>query len=212
MKRAWALFNSTGVGYVTGMKSSQVDILIVPGWQDSGQDHWQSRWERNLKTARRVIQDDWDNPDVEAWGNRIAKFAGGATQPAVVVAHSLGVPAVVYNADKLKAHGVIGAFLVAPADVEFAHFWPDTGGERWPPKKGHGGFARMPENKLPFPAHLIVGNNDLYCAQSRAEILAAKWGAKLTDAGEVGHINIVSGHGPWPEGLLQFGQFLKGLG
>ncbi len=70
----------------------------------------------------------------------------------------------------------------------------------------------MPENKLPFPAHLIVGNNDLYCAQARAEVLAQKWGAKFTDAGEVGHINVVSGHGPWPEGLLQFGQFLKGLG
>ena len=195
-----------------GMKSSEVDILIVPGWQDSGPDHWQTRWERNLKTARRVIQDDWDNPNVEAWGNRIAKFAGGAMQPAVVVAHSLGVPAVVYNADKLKAHGVIGAFLVAPADVDFARFWPDTGGERWPPRKGDGGFAKMPENKLPFPAHLIVGNNDLYCVQARAEVLARKWGARLTDAGEVGHINMASGHGPWPEGLLQFGQFLKGLG
>ncbi len=194
------------------MKSSQVDILIVPGWQDSGADHWQSRWERNLKTARRVIQDDWDNPDVELWGERIAKFAAGATQPVVVVAHSLGVPAVVFAADKLKSKGVIGAFLVAPADVEFSRFWPDTGGERWPPRKGHGGFARMPYNKLPFPAQLIVANNDLYCAFSRAQVLAQTWGARLTDAGEAGHINIASGHGPWPDGLLQFGQFLKSLG
>lgn len=194
------------------MKSSQVDILIVPGWQDSGADHWQSRWERNLKTARRVIQDDWDNPDVETWGDRIAKFARGATQPVVVVAHSLGVPAVVFNAAKLKASGVIGAFLVAPADIDYAHFWPDTGGERWPPKNGHGGFATMPENRLPFPAQLIVGNNDLYCVQARAEVLAKKWGATFTDAGEVGHLNIASGHGPWPEGLLQFGQFLQRLG
>lgn len=194
------------------MKTAEVDILIVPGWQDSGPDHWQTRWEKNLKTARRVIQDDFDNPNVEVWGDRIAKFAGGATQPVVVVAHSLGVPAVVYAADKLKTKGVIGAFLVAPADVDHADFWPDTGGERWPPEKGHGGFATMPENKLPFPAQLIVANNDLYCSFARAEHLAAKWGALLRDAGETGHINVVSGHGPWPEGLLQFGQFLKGLG
>ena len=194
------------------MKTADVDILIVPGWQDSGPDHWQSRWEKNLRTARRVIQDDWDNPDVEGWGDRIAKFARGATQPVVVVAHSLGVPAVVFNGDKLKKAGVIGAFLVAPADVEFAHFWPDTGGERWPPKMGHGGFSAMPANSLPFPAHLIVANNDLYCAFARAEMLAAQWGAKLTDAGETGHINVASGHGPWPEGLLAFGQFLKALG
>ena len=34
------------------MKTADVDILIVPGWQDSGPDHWQSRWERSLKTAK----------------------------------------------------------------------------------------------------------------------------------------------------------------
>ena len=27
-----------------------------------------------------------------------------------------------------------------------------------------------------------------------------------------GHINAASGHGPWPEGALQFGMFLKQLG
>ncbi|MEQ1672849.1 MAG: alpha/beta hydrolase, partial [Hyphomicrobium sp.] len=134
------------------------------------------------------------------------------TQPVVIVAHSLGVPATVYAADKLKNKGVIGAFLVAPADVEYAHFWPDTGGERWPPKNGHGGFGKMPVNKVPFASQLIVANNDLYCSFARAEMLATAWGAKLTDAGETGHINVASGHGPWPEGLLQFGQFLKGLG
>jgi uncharacterized protein len=194
------------------MKTADVDILLVTGWQDSGPEHWQTRWEKSLKTARRVIQDDFDNPSVKAWGDRIAKFASGATQPVIVVAHSLGVPAVVYAAGKLKSRGVIGAFLVAPADVEFAQFWPDTGGERWPPAKGHGGFLKMPETKLPFPAHMIVANNDLYCSYARAEELAAKWGAKLTDAGESGHINVASGHGPWPEGVLQFGQFLRGLG
>ena len=193
------------------MKTADIDILIVPGWQDSGPDHWQSRWERSLKTARRVIQDDWDSPDVEHWGDKIAKFAGGATQPVVLVAHSLGVPAVVYAADKLKSKGVIGAFLVAPADVEFARFWPDTVGERWPPENGDGGYARMPDNRLPFPAELIVASNDLYCSYARAEKLAAQWGAKLSDAGECGHINVASGHGPWPEGLLQFGKFLKSL-
>lgn len=194
------------------MKTADIDILIVTGWQDSGPDHWQSRWERSLKTARRVIQDDWHNPDVESWGDRIAKFASGATQPVVVVAHSLGVPIVVANGEKLKRAGVIGAFLVAPADVEFARFWPDTGGERWPPNKGDGGFTKMPMQKLPFPAHLVVANNDLYCSFARAEKLAEAWGVKLTDAGEIGHINVASGHGPWPDGLLTFGVFLKGLG
>ena len=194
----------------SAMKTSEIDILIVPGWQDSGPDHWQSRWERNLRTARRVIQEDWDNPDVEVWGDRMAKFASRAMQPVVAVAHSLGVPAVVYAADKLKRSGVFGAFLVAPADVDYAHFWPDTGDKRWPPEKGLA--ETMPERRLPFPAHLVVANNDLYCSYARAQHLASKLGAELSDAGESGHINIASGQGPWSDGLLQFGKFLRKLG
>ena len=31
------------------------------------------------------------------------------------------------------------------------------------------------------------------------------------DAGEAGHINGESGHGPWPEGLLTFGKFMSRL-
>lgn len=193
------------------MKTADVDILIVPGWQNSGPDHWQSRWERNLRTARKAIQDDWESPNAEVWGEKIAKFARGATQPVVVVAHSLGVPIVAANGEKLKRAGVIGAFLVAPADVEFAQFWPDTGGKRWPPESGTGGLDKMPLDKLPFPSHLIVANNDLYCSFARAIVLSEAWGSKLTDAGETGHINIESGHGPWPEGLLTFGGFLKSL-
>ncbi|MEE8098948.1 MAG: alpha/beta hydrolase, partial [Hyphomicrobium sp.] len=34
------------------MRTTDVDILIVPGWLGSGPDNWQSRWVRNLKTAK----------------------------------------------------------------------------------------------------------------------------------------------------------------
>ena len=194
------------------MKTSDVDIVIVPGWQDSEPEHWQTRWAKSLKTARRVVQDDWDNPNREAWTRRIVETVSKAARPVVLVAHSLGVPAVVFAGEALAQSNVIGAFLVAPADLDHAAFWPDTGGERWPPKNGDGGYSHMPDGRLPFPAHLIVGNNDLYCSLLRAEKLAALWGATLVDAGETGHINVASGHGPWPEGLLQFGKFLRELG
>ena len=41
--------------------------------------------------------------------------------------------------------------------------------------------------------------------------LAHCWGAQILEAGEQGHIDSNSGHGPWPEGLLVFIQFLKKL-
>ena len=194
------------------MKISDVDIVIVPGWQNSGPEHWQTRWANSFKTARRVVQDDWDNPNLKDWTQRIVDTVASSSRPVVLVAHSLGVPAVVFAGSALQGSNVLGAFLVAPADLDHSAFWPDSGGERWPPPHGDGGYVTMPIARLPFPADLIVGNNDLYCSLARAEKLAGLWGATLVDAGETGHINAASGHGPWPEGLLQFGKFLRALG
>jgi predicted alpha/beta hydrolase family esterase len=36
-------------------------VLILPGWQNSGPDHWQSRWEA-LYGYQRVQQHDWMRP------------------------------------------------------------------------------------------------------------------------------------------------------
>ena len=78
------------------MKVADVEILIVPGLGNSGDDHWQTRWEDRLSSARRVEQADWDNPVLEHWTNRIAREVSVAQKPVVFVAHSLGVPAVLH--------------------------------------------------------------------------------------------------------------------
>jgi predicted alpha/beta hydrolase family esterase len=43
-------------------------------------------------------------------------------------------------------------------------------------------------------------------------MFAAAWGATLIDAGDAGHLNPDSGHGPWPEGLLLFARLLGQIG
>jgi predicted alpha/beta hydrolase family esterase len=191
------------------MKTSEVEILIVPGWSGSGPDHWQSRWERSLKTARRIEQQHWREPDREAWSGRILTAVAQATLPPVLVAHSLGVAAVVHAAAKLPRGLVAGALLVAPADVDNAGSWPLTDGEVLPAEET--GFAPLPLSPLPFPAMMIASSNDAYCHQDRARALAQAWGAGFVDAGAQGHINTASGHGPWPDGLLRFGSFLQSL-
>ena len=45
------------------MRSQAIRYLILPGWQGSPDDHWQSHWERTLPNAQRVEQADWDQPD-----------------------------------------------------------------------------------------------------------------------------------------------------
>lgn len=184
------------------MRTSDADILIIPGWTNSGPDHWQSRWERSLKTARRVAQDDWDTPRKDDWVARILEAIAAATNPVVLVAHSCGVAAVAHAASGLAPGAVAGAFLVAPADLEGAGIWPAT----------EGGFAPLPLQRLPFPALVVASSDDPYCTLERARAFATAWGAELVEAGNAGHINTAAGYGPWPEGLMRFGLFLKRLG
>ncbi len=191
------------------MKTSDADILIVPGWLNSGPDHWQSRWERNLKSAKRIEQDSWHAPDKDEWVANIIKAVENATRPAVLVAHSLGVIAVAYAAPKLPAGSVAGAFLVAPADVDNTDGWPENQGNTWPPESF--GFAPVSMRRLPFPSLLLAAEDDPYCSQARAKALALAWGSNYVDVGQAGHIADQSGHGPWPDGLLRFGRFLADL-
>ncbi|MBL8845216.1 MAG: serine hydrolase family protein [Hyphomicrobium zavarzinii] len=191
------------------MRTSEVDILIVPGWSSSGPDHWQSRWERTLKTARRVEQDNWVTPDREAWVGRIIESTVQSTRPVVLVAHSLGVAAVAHLAGRIPKGFLSGAFLVAPADVDTASDWPESDGFRL--DAAASGFAPLPLDPLPFPSVMVASSNDPYCKIDRATVLANAWGSTLVEAGDLGHINGESGHGPWPEGVLRFGSFLSSL-
>lgn len=182
------------------MRTSDIDILMVPGWTNSGPDHWQTRWERKLSTARRVEQDDWDRPQREAWIGRVVSFVSGCTRPVVLVAHSLGIAAVAHALPLLPAGHVVGAFMVAPPSDDFMVSEPAIAD-----------FAPYPRSPLPIRSMLVASQNDPACPFIEATTLAAAWGARVSDAGEAGHINSESGHGPWPEGLLAFAGFLKSL-
>ncbi len=182
------------------MKVAEAEILIIPGYGGSDENHWQSRWESRLSTARRVEQADWNNPVLEHWTNRIAREVSVATKPVVFVAHSLGVPAVLHALPKLGAR-VAGAFFVAPPDVSDPARVPAPLTD----------FGPYPTQRLAFPTLTIASRNDPYCAFETVEQLTQSWGALLIDAGEAGHLNVASGHGPWPEGTMVFAEFLSRL-
>lgn len=184
------------------MRSSDCDIFIIPGYTNSGDDHWQTRWERQLSTAQRVVQDDWHYPTRDAWISRIRESVAQARHPVILVAHSLGVLAAVHAAHDLPQGLVKGAFLVTPPDLE----QDDS------PADIDKAFVAPLDKQLPFPSVLVASRDDSFCSFERAEAMAHAWGATLADAGNVGHINTDSGHGPWPEGLMRFAGFLKALG
>ncbi|MGA3302671.1 MAG: alpha/beta hydrolase [Methylovirgula sp.] len=182
------------------MRTQDADILIIPGLGNSGPDHWQSRWEAKLSSARRVEQSDWEKPDFADWTKRIGEAIDAADKPVILLAHSLGVIAAVRAAQK---HGdkIAGGFLVAPIAErkieQIAAIDPR--------------FAPVPTEPLPFPSVLVASRDDPYSNFGEAEDMAFAWGSAIADAGFSGHINVESGHGPWPEGLMRFATFLKQL-
>ena len=64
-------------------------ILLLPGWQGSGDDHWQSHWERRYG-YQRVQQHDWQRPLRGDWTARLEECVLDAPAPVVLVAHSPG--------------------------------------------------------------------------------------------------------------------------
>lgn len=182
------------------MKVSEAEILIVPGYTNSGPDHWQSRWENKLSTARRVEQAEWSKPVREDWTARVAAEVNAASKPVVLVAHSLGVPTVIH-AIPLFEKPVAGAFFVAPPDVANPTIRP----------KHLMTFGPYPRDPLPFPSMTVASRNDPFGSFEHADDIAAAWGSLFLDAGASGHINAESGHGPWPEGSMVFAQFLSHL-
>ncbi len=182
------------------MRTSDVDIIIVPGIGGGTENHWYSRWEAKLPTARRVVQADWHHPTLAEWTDRLVAAVDASTRPVVLVGHSLGVMTIAQVADRI-AERVVGAFLVAPPSAralgEISEIDP--------------AFATPRETSLPFPAVLVASRDDPYSSYDESEALAKHWGASLVDAGASGHLNDESGHGPWPEGLMRFAGFLKAL-
>ena len=72
-------------------------------------------------------------------------------------------------------------------------------------------YTPVPRDPLPFPSLVAASKTDPYASQEAAADLANAWGAMLVDAGDCGHINDESGHGPWPEGLMTFTVFIHRL-
>jgi predicted alpha/beta hydrolase family esterase len=169
-------------------------VLILPGWQGSGPEHWQMRW----VTAHGytvVEQSDWMRPLRGDWLTRLDEVVGDSPVPVVLAAHSLGCIQVAAWARVSRHVGKVqGALLVAPGDVEQPQLMSVL--RSWTP---------IERQRLPFKAVLVGSENDPYCSLARAQGLAQDWGAQWVNLGACGHINAESGLGDWPAGhaLLQ---------
>ena len=166
--------------------------LMVPGWNGSGPAHWQSLWERRRPEYRRVEQREWADVRRDEWVETLDRAVEATAGGIVIVAHSLGCVAVAEWAlgNPCAAARVKCALLVAPPDLDSLPECPA-------PLRS---FQPVPRRTLPFASWLVGSRNDPYMTFDAARSLAAAWGSRFIDAGPAGHINVDSGHGPWPEG------------
>jgi uncharacterized protein len=194
-------------------------ILNAPGLWNSGPEHWQTHWERMLPDCIRIQQRNWETPVCDEWIATIesavkeagakksqsqipdpfAAREGWGTPEIVLTAHSMACVTVAHWAGKYGGHGIAGALLAGPSDVE-APTYPKE------PK----GFCPIPMKRLPFPSILVASDDDKWVSLERAKLFADAWGSRFVNIGRAGHINSDSKMGEWPEGQRLLRELLAG--
>jgi uncharacterized protein len=173
-----------------------VPTVVLPGWQGSGDGHWQTWLEQQLQAAgrhtRRPDFADLDQPEPAQWLDALrAALAELPSDGYDVVAHSLcAVLGLHHVADPRDAPRAARVVLVSPPSpgtgiAEIAAFFP-------PP---------MDIDTVRHAADgtvLVGGDDDPYLPEG----IAAAYGLPLKIATTVvpggGHINVESGYGAWP--------------
>jgi serine hydrolase len=162
-------------------------VLTVPGIQNSGPAHWQSRWEALHAGVTRVQQRDWDHPVCDEWVAALDDAVRRAAQPPIVVAHSLGclVAARWAASSPLPVHALLLVAVPDPAGPEF-------------PREALG-FERLPATLPGRRVRMISSADDPYASPAYSAERAAAWSAEHLGLGERGHLNAASGLGDWAQ-------------
>ncbi|TKI06553.1 RBBP9/YdeN family alpha/beta hydrolase [Martelella alba] len=169
----------------------RVTVLLVPGIQDSGPEHWQSYWQRQRPSWQRIAQRNWLEPDLDGWLAAIRRALSGQERRALLIGHSFGALSACYFA-RQNPGITAGVVLVAPAEP--ARFAIEE---------------RIVAAPLPVPSLLVASHNDPLLTFDRARYWAQAWGSELMDIGEAGHINAQAGFGPWAHGLSTIENFIR---
>ena len=133
------------------MRNESIRYLIVPGWQGSPEDHWQTHWQNSLPNSARVEQADWLTPRREDWVAALAEAIAADDTPVILIAHSLGCITV--------AHWAARAPVAALARCAVRCWWP-----------------RRTSSARPVPRRCAISRRSPgTCCRS-----PAKWSARIT--------------------------------
>jgi uncharacterized protein len=170
--------------------------VIVPGWQGSGPDHWQTWLAEQLQAAEREVRypdlPEPDQPALDGWLAALTAALDGLPDDGFdVVAHSLGAVLWLHHvALDPSAPRPARVALIAPPSPrtmipELAPFFPvplDIDAVR----RAAGGTV------------LVGGDDDPYTPEGIALAYGRPLKMPTTVIAGGGHLNPDSGYGPWP--------------
>jgi len=172
-------------------------VVIVYGYDGSGPGHWQRWLEAELRRrAVPVLFPELPEPAAprkDVWVATLAETLAAQREPVTLVCHSLGCWAVDHVFAEHGLLGVRGALLVAPPSP-FLVFEPVE--TFFPPPRQRSTWTPIAARTL-----LVGSDNDEFTSAEEFEEIARSIGVRCQIIPDAGHINIASGHGPWPFAL-----------
>ena len=177
------------------MRISETNFILIPEWlapcggTGPDADHWISRWQRSIASAQWLETGECP-PEIA-----LISQCAASTRPTVIITHGHGVEVLLTTAEAPTKTPIAGAFIVAPsfADDQLANAVS---------------LERVP---LAFPSVIVAPDDHPVVPTETAESFAQNLGGHYVAAGAAGRLDAQSGHGPWPDGLMRLGWFLKRL-
>ncbi len=172
-------------------------IVIVHGYDGSGPGHWQRWLHDELRGAGHdaVFPDlpDLAAPRKDAWVASLGDVVAGTRDPVTFVCHSLGCWAVDHLLAERGDVAVHAALLVSPPSP-LLPFEPVE--SFMPPPRRRDRWAAFAARTL-----VVGSDDDDYASAEEFRDVARTLGVECRIIPGAGHINAVSGYGPWPFAL-----------
>ena len=84
-----AIRNPEGIETLGG-HVEEYALVLVPGFKNSGSEHWQTMWEQKTPLFSRISMSRWDQRDMHLWIDAINRHLDDCGKPAILIGHSLG--------------------------------------------------------------------------------------------------------------------------